>query len=449
MASQPPSSSPPPDRPVGPEAVELAELRGRVAALERHEQPPRRRLLALLSAVLITLAAVLTPVSVVAVWARSQLTDTDRYLATVAPLARDPAVQSAVTNAVTDQLVQYLPVDSLLNQLPVADHPLIGPLLNALGGTLTDGIAGFVRGQVAGVVSSDAFAGLWLQANRAAHDTLDKALTGEGGGAVRVTGNTVTLDLAPLVDQVKAQLVSNGLGLAAKIPTVHTQYVLITSDQIGKVRTLLRLLQLAGFWLPVVTVLLAAGGVLAAGRRRRALVTTALAMAAGAGALGIGLDLFRPIYLDRLPAGVDQAAAGAVYDALARYLHAGVRLLLVLGALVALGAWLSGYGRRARSVRALWRAGIAAVRRTAERLGLRLGPVGRFVHRAKAWLCWGAVLGAVVVLLTWSYPTGVVLIWLAVALVAVLAVVEFLDEPGGRGAHPRRGGGASPLSPPR
>ena len=37
----------------------------------------------------------LAPLSVVSVWARSEVTDTDRYVDTVAPLAKDPAVQAA------------------------------------------------------------------------------------------------------------------------------------------------------------------------------------------------------------------------------------------------------------------------------------------------------------------------------------------------------------------
>ncbi|MGW3415525.1 hypothetical protein [Streptomyces sp. NPDC000888] len=63
----------------------------------------------------------------------------------------------------------------------------------------------------------------------------------------------------------------------------------MTSDSIGKAQKGFRLLQLAGFWLPVLTLLLAAAGVLTAVRRRRALVVTALAVAAGAALLGLAL----------------------------------------------------------------------------------------------------------------------------------------------------------------
>lgn len=273
---------------------------------------------------------------------------------------------------------------------------------------------------------------------------MDKALTGKGGGAVEIKGDTVTLDLAPLIDEVKTRLVDRGVGVAAKIPEVHTDITLIRSDSVKSVQTGFRLLELVGFWLPVVTLLCAVGGVLLTARRRRAVVTTAIAMAVGAGVLGIGLTVFRVIYLDKLPSGVNEDAAAAVYDALVRYLRAAVRMLLALGIVVALGAWLSGSGRRASAVRGLWQAGLGAVRDAAERLGMRLGPVGRFVHRWKAWLGWGVTCVLALVLLLWSYPTVAVVLWLALLLLLVLAILEFLDQPG---EPAERGGPGGPGEP--
>ncbi|MFJ1704464.1 hypothetical protein [Kitasatospora sp. NPDC088346] len=414
----------------GQEPDELTELRQRVAVLEKKTPaPPRHRLRSLLAAVLITLAAVLTPLSAIATWTNSQISDTDRYVATVAPLAKDPAVQSAVTNRVTDLIMQQLPIDSLLADIAPADRPLLDTALKKIGPALTSGLTGFVHDQVQRLVESDAFATVWVNANRNIHAAVDKALTGKGGGAVEIKGDTVTLDLAPLIDEVKTRLVDRGVGIAAKIPEVHTDITLIRSDSVQSVQTGFRLLELVGFWLPVVTLLCAVGGVLLAARRRRAVVTTAIAMAVGAGVLGIGLTVFRVIYLDKLPAGVNQDAAAAVYDALVRYLRAAVRMLLALGIVVALGAWLSGGGRRAGAVRGLWQAGLGAVRDAAERLGMRLGPVGRFVHRWKAWLGWGVTCVLALVLLLWSYPTVAVVIWLALLLLLVLAILEFLDQP--------------------
>ncbi|MFE6056816.1 hypothetical protein ACFQ6N_39275 [Kitasatospora sp. NPDC056446] len=422
---------------------ELAELRARLGAVEAQEaqlarqlaarpadRAPRHRARTLLAVLLILLACVLTPLGAVALWAKSQIGDTDRYVATMAPLARDPAIQAAVTDRVTDEIVKQLPVDSLLDGVAPDDRPKLGALLNGIGQALTSGITGLVHTQVQRVVQSDAFASIWTGVNRDAHAAIDRMLTGQGGGAVEIRNDTVVLDLAPLIARVKTALVDAGLPLASRIPEIHTSYTLVQSDAIPKVRTGLRVLDLAGFWVPVLTGACALGGVLVAVRRRRAVVAAALGMAGGALLLGIGLSVFRAVYLDRLPAGVDQAAAQAVYDTLVRYLHSAVRVIVTLGLLVALGAWISGGGRWAGTVRSGWRAGLGTVRRVAGRAGLRLGPVGRFVHRRKAVLGWAAVAGAALAFVLWSYPTVLVTLCLALGLVAVLAVLELLDEPG-------------------
>ncbi|MFD8483535.1 hypothetical protein [Kitasatospora sp. NPDC059673] len=421
--------------PESPDEHELAELRAKVASLESRESRPRHRVRSFFAILLIVLAAVLTPLAVVASWSRAQVTDTNRFVSTMAPLASDPAVQGAVANRATSAIMDQLPVSDLLNEVAPTDRPALNAALGKVGPALTDGLTGFVHTQVLNVVQSDAFAGIWETILRDAHAAFTKVLTGQGGGAVQVKGDTVTLDLAPVIAQVKDRLVANGLGLAAKIPEVHTDFVLVQSEAVKKAQTGLRLLDLAGFWVPVLAVLCAVGGILLAVHHRRATVGAALGMAFAAGLLGIGLSVFRAIYLDKLPADVDQAAAMAVYDTLVRYLRAAVRMLLALGIVIALAAWLTGSGRRAGWVRQLWQAGLGSVRRAAEGIGMRLGPVGRFVHRWKAWLGWGAVVVAAIVLLTWGYPTAVVVLWIAVVLLAVLAVLEFLDtpaeEPGG------------------
>jgi hypothetical protein len=255
-----------------------------------------------------------------------------------------------------------------------------------------------------------------------------KALTGSGGGAVKLNQNTVTIDLAPVIDHVKTRLSDAGLTVVQKIPEIHTNLTVLKSDDIGRVKTYFRLLQLAGNWLPVVAVLLAAAGVLLSVRRRRALVATALGFAFAALVLGIALTVFRYFYLDALPADVSQAAAKAVYDTLTRFLRVAVRVVIALGVVIAVGAWLTGQGRRASDVRQLWHAGIGATRATADRLGMRTGPVGPFVHRHRIWITWLLVAVAVLVYVLWSYPTGWVVVGIALALLFALTIVDFLAE---------------------
>ncbi|GAB1339652.1 hypothetical protein ACE1SV_62420 [Streptomyces sp. E-15] len=410
------------------ERSELEALRGRVAALEgERARRPRHHARSLVAAVLIVVGCVLAPLSAVAAWAADEVGDTDRYVDTVAPLASDPAVQNAVADRVTDALMSHIDLPALLADAAPGDRPL---LEKALGGRLGDSLEGavrsFVHDKAREVAASDAFRTVWTDANRRIHGSLDKALTGSGGGAVQLTDDTVTLDLGPLVDRVKQRLVDAGLSVAGHIPAVHTDFTLVRSPQIGEARTYVRLLQIAGNWLPVLAVLLLAAGVLLSARRRRALVAAGLGVVVATGVLGIGLRVFRVIYLDRLPADVSPDAAGAVYDALTHFLRTTVRMVIALGVVVALGAWLTGPGRYAGLVRRLWTSGIGAVRATADRAGLRTGPAGPFAHRHRAWITWLLVAGSLLVYLVWPYPTGWVVVGIALCLLFLLAVVEFL-----------------------
>ncbi|MFF4899245.1 hypothetical protein [Streptomyces sp. NPDC001068] len=410
---------------------ELAELRGRLTALENERalRVSRHHGRSLLGAVLVVLGCLLAPLSVVAAWAADVVGDTDRYVATVAPLASDPAVRDAVANRATDALMTRLDLPALLADVTPADRPRLQQALGGrLGGALGGAVRGFVHDQALKVASSRAFETVWTDANRRIHSSVDKALTGSGGGAVRLTGDAVTLDLGPLVDQVKQRLVDAGLTPAEHIPAVHADFTLVRSDQIGKVRTWVRLLQLAGNWLPVLAVLLVAAGVLLAVRRRRALVAGCVGVAVATGLLGVGLSVFRAIYLDRLPADVSPDAAAAVYDALVRFLRTTVRMVVALAVVVAVGAWLTGPGRYAGLVRGLWSSGIGAVRATADHAGLRTGPVGPFVGRHRAWIGRLLVAVSLLVYLLWSYPTGWVVVGIALCLLFALAVVEFLAE---------------------
>ncbi|MET8471412.1 hypothetical protein ABZY90_31585 [Streptomyces sp. NPDC006422] len=423
--------------PAGPdEGAELARLRERVAELEATGGRRRHRGRPFLAVVLIVIGCVLAPLGIVASWAADEVGDTDRYVATVGPLASDPDVQDAVANRATDAIMRRIDLQSLLADVPVDDRPLVQRSLGRLGDSLEGAVRSFVRDKAQAFVSSDAFENVWKQANRKAHGALDKALTGSGGGALEVEGGTVTLDLGPVVDQVKQRLVDSGLGVAAKIPETHTEFTLVTNENIGKARTYVRLLQVMGNWLPVLALVLVAAGVLISVRRRRALVAAALAVAVSCGVLGIGLRVFRVLYLDRLPEGVSPDAAAAVYDTMTHFLFTMVRMVVALGVVIALAAWLTGHGKRAALVRGLWTSGIDATRRTADRAGFRTGPVGPFVRTHRRWIVGILVVAALIAYVLWPHPTGWVVVAITLCLLFLLAVVDFLSEPTDRSAAP-------------
>lgn len=440
-----------PDGTTGSEGRDLEQLRARIAALEAREQPParppRHRMRSALAAVLIVIGCVLAPLSAVATWAKSEVGDTDRYVATVAPLASDPDVQAAVANRVTNVVMEHIDLPALLEDVAPADRPRLDALIGRLGGALENAVRSFVQARTQDIVASEAFQRIWTDANRRIHAAVDKALTGSGGGAIELTDNAVKIDLAPVIEQVKQRLVDEGLTIAEKIPEIHTDFTVLQSEDVGRVKTGFRLLQLAGTWLPIVAVVLIAAGVLLSAHRRKALVAAALGVAVATALLGAGLTVFRLIYLDSLPKGVSQPAATSVFDAIVRFLRTTIRNIVMLGVVVALAAWLTGPGRYAGLVRQLWTSGIAATRATANRAGLRTGPVGPWVRRYRTWITWVLVAAAVLAYVLWSYPTAWVVVGLALALLFALAIVEFLardDEgaaPGPAAREPAATGG--------
>lgn len=265
---------------------------------------------------LLVLACLLVPLGVVSTWAKYEIEDTGAYVATMAPLAADPAVRDAVADAVTDSVMKEIDA---------------GPLQSAVGS--------FVRDAVRSFTETGAFQAAWNAANRAAHDAVQSALAHDSDGAV-------TIDLAPITEQVRAQLTEEGTPFANRIPVRHTEVTVMRAQDLSDFRKGFRMLQIAGLWLPVAAVLLAVGGILLAVRRRRAVTATALGTAIGAAALAVAIAVGRGLTLDDLPPDVSRAAAGAVYDALTDTLRTAAWVIIGVGLTVALGSWLSGRLRR-------------------------------------------------------------------------------------------------------
>jgi hypothetical protein len=433
------------------ERAELERLRAEVVALRAQTQAAagggekprglvaaggRQRWRTIVATLLIVVACVLAPLSVAAIWTRNQVTNTDRYVATVSPLASDPAIQAAITDQITTQVFTYIDVQGLTNQAvdALAERgltPALADQLRALAVPIANGVQSFTRSQVARVVESDAFADAWVQANRVAHAELVAALTGEGGGSLTVENDTVSVNLAAFIETVKARLVESGFSVAARIPEVNASFVLFQSEDITRARSGFQLLNTLGVWLPVIAIVLLVLGVYVAKDHRRALVGAAVGVAVSMVVLALGLAVFRSIYLDAVPASVlPHDAAAVAYDTIVRFLRLGLRTILVLALVVAAAAFLTGQSVTAVRTRQGLSNAIGWVAGGAERAGFSTGPVGTWIYANKRALRITAVAAAALALVFWGRPTGKVVLGLTIALLVVLAVIEFLGRPG-------------------
>ncbi|MET4640727.1 hypothetical protein ABID95_000427 [Streptomyces atratus] len=279
----------------------------------------RTNISAALSAVVLVLLAVLVPLSALCAWVDLEIDNPDRYVAAVEPLASDPGVQDTMSALITDEATKQIDA-----------------------GLLQGASGDFLYGAVRSFTTTDAFRSAWVAANRTAHEAVTAALNGESGESVR-------MDLAPVMQQAKQNLVDNGVPLADGFPVRRTDITLLSADRADQLRQTFRPLRAGGVWPAVGTLVFAGAAVLMAaarggpGRRGSALAALAATAVVGLG-FALGALVLRgaiAVARNRVMAGVtgsDRDGAAAMYDALTSSLRTAMWIVLAAGLAVALCA---------------------------------------------------------------------------------------------------------------
>jgi hypothetical protein len=420
------------------EQAELERLRAEVDELRNQQQsaPKRRRRVSwrtFVSALLIVIGCILAPLSVIGVWTANQVSDTNRYVANIEPLIHEPAIQNALTDKVTTAIVTRLNVTARTNQaadlLTSKGFDRVGSLLKTFSGSLASAVTSYVHNTVHKLVTSDRFANAWVEVNRAAHQTLVQALSGQGG-AITVSNGQVTLDLAPFIAIVKQDLAQRGFTLVNSLPPIHPTIALFSSKTLVQAQTLYRVINDLKIVLPIATLVLIAAGVYIARDHRRSLIGAGLGFAASMLVLGAALLIFRGVYLNSVPNSVFPSdAAAAAFDTLVRFIKIGLRALLVLGLVVAIAAFFTGPSVTAVRTRAGFVKAFNWIRSTGERRGVSTGPVGRWVYTYRTALRICAVALAAVIFVFQGRPTAASVIVLVIILLLVLGLIELIGRP--------------------
>jgi hypothetical protein len=405
---------------------------GRAGPGRPAEKPVRRRRgwRTPVAVLLILAGCVLAPLSVVAVWTANQVSDTSRYVANVEPLIKDPAIQNALTDKLTSEIVTRINVKGLADQaaadLARKGLPRISVLLRGVSGSLASGVQGFVHSSIHKIITGPRMANAWVQVNRVASQALVAVLSGRAAssGAVGVRNGQVTLDLAPLEAVAKQDLVARGLTIAGKIPIVHATFALFPSKNLVQAQKAYRLINDLKIVLPIVTLVLLGLGVVIARRPRRALIGAGLGFAASMLVLAAGLLIARNLYLNSLPASAPAGAAAAAFDILVRFIKTALRTLLVVGLVVAVGAFFTGPSATAVRTRHALSSGLGRLRH-----GGQSGPASRWTYAHRTALRIGAVALAALIFVFWGRPTAAVVIVIAVLLLVVLGLIELIGRP--------------------
>ena len=301
--------------------------------------------------ILVPLTCLAIVASTVTIWVHRRLLDTDRWVATVAPLIDDPRITNPLSAYLADQMVTTLQVESRAEQaLPAQAAFLAGPLAESTGR--------FVQTQTVNLLSSDQGQQVWETANRIGHERLVALLRGESR-ALGTADGMVTLDLLSLAAAVVQRIEAAAPGLIPRrddarpptpglsadeqrrdlaqrtglaIPANFGQIPLFPESQLDGARRALQTLDTLVIALPLIAIVLFIGALLVAGEWRQA----ALVLAIGAAVTFLLARILLPQGIDVAVAQVDRQAARDVVDA-----ALGI-LVERLGQLLTLGAVLSG-----------------------------------------------------------------------------------------------------------
>ncbi len=335
-----------PERPV-------RSVAGAPEALESQNKGPRApRTRRIVAWVLVVLASLLIPISVISVWAIRTVTNTDQYVATMAPLARNPVIVDHLATRTTDLLFSSHVVQNKVEEaLPAKAKTIVTPIVNELHS--------YVYGLALKVFESPKFGQLWDLLNRHTHEAVLNVLTGKQSELTKKIekGGAIVLNLTPTIDQVIDKANSRGITVFNPLKAVlgtgdKLGLTVVSKDQVAKFSGWFNLIVKLKWVIPVVSLVLAALGILLAVQRRKTLLRMAIGVSLVTVVILAGISLGRITFLNQAAKHhLDKGVAGALWDTLLAYLKTDLRWTVLVAVLVAFVAWVVGPARYAVWIR--------------------------------------------------------------------------------------------------
>ncbi len=295
--------------------------------------------------ILIVLATIIGITSVMGLWAKRQLLETDTWSTTSEKLIQRPEVQSALSSFIVTTIYDNVDVEKVLaERLPPQAAPLAGPVAGALHGAAQD--------VALKALQEPRVQQLWVDATRAAQSRLINLIEDKGQFTSNTNG-TVTLDLKSLLESVTAEL---GIGskLVAKLPAAASSIEIMKSDELGAAQTGVNLLRLAAYVLTALTLLIYAAAIyLAPDRRRETLRGVGISFVV----IGVVVLFARKAAGNVVVSSLSGAASSddavrATFDVGTSLLQETAQSIVAYGIVIVLAAWLAGPARYATWSRA-------------------------------------------------------------------------------------------------
>jgi hypothetical protein len=361
-------------------------LEKRVETLEARPER-RRKTRVVFTAILLILAVLCFTVAVPGLWARRTVFNTEQYVATVAPLASDPAVQEFLARTITEEAFTALDVEDRLKEvLQQRDARLA-----FLAGPLADGLRGVVQSQLQNLFQSDQFQQLWSSLNRTVQVQIVAVLANKSS-TVQIVNDAVVLNVLPLINEALQSIsgtISDLIGhpvtlpaitgdeipsqardalqsaLGVTLPEDFGSIVIFRSSSLSSIQDIVNLAQRAVVLLAILFLLFAAIAMWVSPHRRRTLLQLATALLAIT-IIERRLAIWQSNSLVTKALPENQAAARAVIDRVLGSLLLYTAWFLVVLVIVLVITLITGPYPWAVTLRGwtvdVWRAAVSAVR---------------------------------------------------------------------------------------
>jgi hypothetical protein len=392
--------------------AENEALRAQLAA---SQQPADRsgRVRSVASWILVALSLLVVLAAVHAAWLQTTISDEERFVDTFAPLPRETAVATALSQRLTTELFIATDVAGVVEQsLP--------PDLAFLTVPVTEGLRNLTAEVTGEVIASDVFAGIWRQALRLSHNAASLVVSTDG---------RVAIDLNEAADEVVAGLEAEGVTLLSGLDIELPEIVVFENDQLQSAAGAMRFINTMGWLLPLLAVLLIAAAIWVAPARRRATAVIGFGSAVVILVTLVAVRLARGGTVSSIDDETQRAAAEAIWDTTLRFYRQSMWSLAILGLVVGFAAWVMGTSPRALRTRAWWSGTIDRWR--GRDATVPTSGVAGFVAEWQRAIQWAVLILGLLFVLIVPAPSGWLVVVTGLVVVAITAVVQIVAGPGG------------------
>ena len=306
--------------------------------------------------VLVALGGLLTLPASIAIWAKREVGNEDRFVQNANNILTQEDVQALLAQRMTNKVMQITDLQTRigdsLSEVPVRNGQTAD--LTILEAPLTNAAEDRIYQVSLNVISSDAFIQIADAGLRSTHKTVHAVLNHDNG-YVTSQGDAIVLDLRPALEQIIERLGGErGQQLLARldIPEDAGQFVVIEKADQPTAWKIVNNLKYVNPWVPLAAIGCFALAVVAAKDRRKILVWIGVTVAVIAALTFTLLALPLKNLATSWPATTQgQTAARSSYEVLLRSFQFQNVLLVVFGGLLAGTASLAGDRRLAKLLR--------------------------------------------------------------------------------------------------